>query len=145
MGTSQSKVRSVLRFDISDSDVTCVFAINFVINFKVVFASFCVILSATFLLFGWKSRYIVNQEILFLMHLFLIILAHKILFKGISLHSGKNIPLPNQIVLRCKFYTRCQESGESIAQFVTDLKKLREGYEFVHLNLQLCDRLVKRN
>ena len=51
---------------------------------------------------------------------------------------------PSEIVLRYRFYTRCQKEGESIPQFVAGLRQLSEGCNFQELDntCMLRDRLV---
>ena len=51
-------------------------------------------------------------------------------------------PKPSEVVLRYKFFTRRQQEGETIAQFVAGLRQLSDGCRFTELENMLRDRLV---
>lgn len=51
-------------------------------------------------------------------------------------------PAPNQIVERYNFNRRVQNEGESIADFVADLRKLSQHCNFLELENMLRDRIV---
>ena len=51
-------------------------------------------------------------------------------------------PKPSEVVLRYRFYTKCQKEGESIPQFVAGLSQLSEECNFQELDNMLRDRLV---
>ena len=51
-------------------------------------------------------------------------------------------PAPSEIVLRYRFHVRTQQSGETISDFVAQLRHLSDGCNFGDLNKSLRDRLV---
>ncbi|XP_055850659.1 uncharacterized protein K02A2.6-like [Episyrphus balteatus] len=51
-------------------------------------------------------------------------------------------PKPNEIVQRFTFHQRVQKNGESIADFVKDLRKLSEHCDFMELDKMLRDQIV---
>ena len=51
-------------------------------------------------------------------------------------------PKPSEIVLRYRFHVRVQKPGESIADFVAQLRHLSDGCNFGELDKSLRDRLV---
>ena len=52
-------------------------------------------------------------------------------------------PRPSSIVYRCKFNTRFRQQGETVQQYVAELRNLSEHCEFGdQLEKMLCDRLV---
>src|SRR5258705_8234455 len=51
-------------------------------------------------------------------------------------------PAPSFIVQRCRFHRRLQLPGESITDYLTNLRKLAEHCQFANLNDRLRDQLV---
>ncbi|KRZ77842.1 Transposon Tf2-6 polyprotein [Trichinella papuae] len=51
-------------------------------------------------------------------------------------------PQPSEIVNRHIFYQRKQQPGETVAEFIADLRRLAQGCNFVDLETMLRDRLV---
>ena len=52
-------------------------------------------------------------------------------------------PRPSVVVCRFKFHTRIRQSGETVATFMSELRKLADNCNFTtYLNDMLCDRLV---
>ena len=52
------------------------------------------------------------------------------------------LPTPSEIVLRYRFHIRSQKPGETIPDFVAQLRHLSDGCNFENLNKALRDRLV---
>ncbi|KFD62483.1 hypothetical protein M514_25333 [Trichuris suis] len=51
-------------------------------------------------------------------------------------------PPPNEIVQRFRFHSRVQREGETISDFVTDLRRLTAKCNFLELDNMIRDRLV---
>ena len=60
----------------------------------------------------------------------------------VDLLKNHYAPKPSEIVLRYRFYTRSQKSGETVPQFIAGLRQLSENCNFAELNNMLRDRLV---
>ncbi|KRY52595.1 Transposon Tf2-9 polyprotein [Trichinella britovi] len=60
----------------------------------------------------------------------------------ISVLNDHFAPQPSEIVNRHIFYQRKQRPGETVAEFIADLRRLAQGCNFVDLETMLRDRLV---
>ncbi|KRY20467.1 Transposon Tf2-9 polyprotein [Trichinella patagoniensis] len=60
----------------------------------------------------------------------------------ISVLNDHFVPQPPEIVNRHIFYQRKQQPGETVAEFIADLRRLAQGCNFVDLETMLRDRLV---
>ncbi|KRX54109.1 Uncharacterized protein T09_7795, partial [Trichinella sp. T9] len=60
----------------------------------------------------------------------------------ISVLNDHFAPQPSEIVNRHIFYQRKQQPGETVAEFIADLRRLAQGCNFVDLETMLRDRLV---
>ncbi|KRX72206.1 hypothetical protein T06_255, partial [Trichinella sp. T6] len=60
----------------------------------------------------------------------------------ISVLNDHFAPQPSEIVNRHIFHQRKQRPGETVAEFIADLRRLAQGCNFVDLETMLRDRLV---
>uniref|UniRef100_A0A1B0D4U9 CCHC-type domain-containing protein n=1 Tax=Phlebotomus papatasi TaxID=29031 RepID=A0A1B0D4U9_PHLPP len=65
--------------------------------------------------------------------------SYKDLIQAMEAHYD---PVPNEIVQRYNFYRRSQKEGETIAEFIAELRKLSEFCNFGDLEKAIRDRLV---
>ena len=60
----------------------------------------------------------------------------------VTMLKGHFMPQTSEIVLRYKFNTRVQKTGETVSKFVAELRRLSDGCKFTDLSSMLRDRLV---